>query len=123
MKLVATFAETSGWDVVLLSEVRADGKGIVWLGQVENLKAIVHLERAQGEALKRWCEGGQRKKWDERHISVKVNERVICATYMPVKVNGNGEEIEGEVVGACELGREKGSAGGGRRLECACGWK
>ena len=100
MKMVATMAESSGWDVVLLSEVWADGRGIVWLGQAENLVAVLHSERAgvllRGEALKRWCEGGQRKKWDRRHVSVKVQEWVLVATYMPVKTQGNEVEIEEE---------------------------
>ena len=62
--------------------------------------AVVHSEKAgvllRRVALKRWCEGGQRKKWDKRHVSVKVQEWVLVATYMPVKVYGNEAEIEEE---------------------------
>ena len=48
-----SYAEKSGWDVVLLSEVRAGRKGLVWLGQDERLVEISHSERAAGEALKK----------------------------------------------------------------------
>ena len=100
LRMVVSYAEKSGWDVVLLSEVRASGSGVVWLGQDERLVVIVHSERAgvmmRGEALKRWCEGGQRKRWSERHVAVKVEEWVFVATYMPVWSHGRDEEIENE---------------------------
>ena len=100
LKMVASYAEKCGWDVVLLSELRASGKGLVWLGQAEKLAVVVHAEKAgvlmRGEALQRWCEGGQRKKWDERHVSVKVQDWVLVATYMPVWSHGREEEIETE---------------------------
>ena len=100
LKMVASHAEKSGWDVVLLSEVRASGRGMVWLGQAESLAVVVHAEKAavflRGEALKQWCEGGQRKKWDERQVSVKVKGWVFVATYMLVWRHGREEEIEAE---------------------------
>ena len=47
LRLVAGYAEKSGWDVVLLSEVKARGKGVVWLGQDEKLVVVVvHSDRA-----------------------------------------------------------------------------
>ena len=121
--MVACEAKKRGWDVVLLSEVKGSRKDVVWLGQAEKLAVVLHLERAgvllRGEALKRWCEGGQRKKWDERHVSVKVEEWVLVATYMPVWTHDNDVEIEGEgeAVGACEMGGEEGGSAGRRRLQ------
>ena len=56
MKMVASHAERERWDVVLLSEVRSSGRGLVWLGQAENLVVVVHAEKAavmlRGEALR-----------------------------------------------------------------------
>ena len=56
-KSVAKFAQEQGWDAVLLSEVKASGKGVVWLGQDEGLVGIIHAEKAavllRGELLKR----------------------------------------------------------------------
>ena len=87
-KCVAKFAGDAGWDAVLLSEVRADKEGVVWMGQDAGLTAIVHGERAgimlRGELLKRWCEGGQKKKVSGRTVSIKADGVVLVATYMPV---------------------------------------
>ena len=85
---VAKVARDEKWDAVLLSEVRAEGEGVVWMGQDEELTAIVHGMRAaimlRGELLKRWCEGGQKKKVSGRSVSVKVDGVVLVSTYMPV---------------------------------------
>ena len=47
-------------------EVRAEGEGIVWLGQGEEAVAVVHSEKAgvllRGEMLKAWGDGGMQKK-------------------------------------------------------------
>ena len=47
--------------------------------------AVLHSERAEvllrDEALRRWCEGGQRRKWARRHVSVKVQEWMLVVTY------------------------------------------
>ena len=60
LRSVASFAEKEKWDVVLLSEVRADSNGVVWLGENNNLVAIIHSEKAavllRGELLRSWCE-------------------------------------------------------------------
>ena len=41
LRMVAAYAEKCRWDVVLLSEVRAEEEGMVWLGQDENLVVVV----------------------------------------------------------------------------------
>ena len=62
---VAEYARKCGWDVVLLSEVWAEGEGVVWMGEEEERVAIVHSEKAgvllRGDALKWWCEEGMKK--------------------------------------------------------------
>ena len=56
MREVAEFMRKQGWDVVLLSEVRASEEGIVWLGRDEEAVVVVHSERAgvmmRGEVMK-----------------------------------------------------------------------
>ena len=87
-KSVAKMAHERKWDVVLLSEVRADGEGVMWMGQDEELVTVVHSEKAavllRGESLKRWCEGGQKKKMSRRSVAVKVDGVVLVSVYMPV---------------------------------------
>ena len=60
---MAKFVEERGWDAELLSEVRADDVGLVWINQDAELTAIVHSKKTtillKGELLKQWCEDGQ----------------------------------------------------------------
>ena len=97
-KTVARMAMEQEWDAVMLTEIRADDEGVVWLGQDEELAALVHSEKAaillRGELLKRWCEGGQKKKLSERVVSVKVDGVVLVSVYMPVWSARRREEIE-----------------------------
>ena len=78
---VADYARRSGWDAVLLSEVRAERKGVVWLGEEEEKVVIVHSEKAgvllRGELLRKWCEGGMVQKLSRRVVSVKVGELML----------------------------------------------
>ena len=95
---MAEVARKSEWDVVLLSEVKAEEEGVVWLGQDEERVGVVHSRRAgvllRGEALRWWCAEGMRKKVEERVVSVKVKEWVLTAVYMPVQVRGNEAEVD-----------------------------
>lgn len=97
-KSVATIAEKNNWDSVLLSEVRASRNGVEWLGENDNLTAIIHSTRAgillRGELLKLWCKEGQKKRQDERTVSVKMDRTVLVSTYQPVYVGNNEAEIE-----------------------------
>ena len=97
-KTVARMAKEQEWDVVMLTEITAEGEGVVWLGRDEELAAIVHTDRAaillRGEILKRWSEGGMMKKFGERVVSVKVDGVVLMSVYMPVWSAARREEIE-----------------------------
>ena len=98
-RAVATYAEREKWDAVLLSEVRAEGAGTVWLGEAENLTAITYTKKAaillRGELLKSWCEGGQMTRRGERTISVRIEKLVLVSTYLPVFKGNNAQEVEG----------------------------
>ena len=102
---VAEYARKCGWDVVLLSEVWAEGEGVVWMGEEEERVAIGHGERAgvllRGEALKAWSAEGMTRKISPRHVSVKVKGMTLTATYLPVRVAGRETEVaeEFEVLG------------------------
>ena len=94
---VAAYVKECGWDVVLLSEVLAEGEGVVWMGEEEERVAFVHSERAgvllRGDVLQAWCEEGVVKKFSKRHVSVKVKGVVLTATYLPVRMGGNAMEV------------------------------
>ena len=87
---------------MLLSEVWAEGEGVVWMGEEEERVAIVFGEKAgvllRGEILKAWCSEGMQKKISSRHVSIKVKGIMLTVTYLPVRVVGRevevGEEME-----------------------------
>ena len=98
LRMVVKYAEDNNYDVVLLSEIRADNEGVVWLGENENLVAVVHSEKAavllRGHLLKSWCDGGQIAEYKERCMTVKVGKFVFVAVYIPVWSGTNDIEIE-----------------------------
>ena len=63
-----------GWEIILMTEIRADEKGVVWLGGDEERVAVIHSERAaivlRGQALEEWIGEGQRKWLEERVVTV-----------------------------------------------------
>ena len=83
-----------------MSEVNANGQGIVWLGSKEgnDLTAITYTNKAaillRGKLLDAWCSGGQRTIRDPRTISIKAMNYVLTATYLPVWMGNNEAEIE-----------------------------
>ena len=97
-KSVAAYAEKEKWDLVLLSEVRAERKGVEWLGEGEHLTAIIHSKKAgiliRGPVLQAWCEEGQVKKCTDRSVSIKVRMTTYTAVYIPVFVGNNQGERE-----------------------------
>ena len=98
LRMVAKYAEDNNWDVVLLSEVRADNDGVIWLGENENLTAVVHSEKAavllRGHLLRLWCDGGQIANYKERCMTVRLGKFVLVAVYVPVWTGSNDIEIE-----------------------------
>lgn len=76
------------WEVLLMSEIRAEEDGVLWLGENEDLTAVIHSRRAgiilRGGALEEWMAGGQKKWFEERVTSVTVGEFRLVAVYQPV---------------------------------------
>ena len=97
-KSVAELAKKENWDIVLLSEVRAERNGVVWIGEGEDLTAIVFCKRAgiliRGHMVRKWGEGGQSVEFKERAIQIRINEFVFVSTYQPVYRGGNDVELE-----------------------------
>ena len=100
LKSVAKYVEKNNFDVVLLSEISAKDRGVIWLGENSNLTAVIYSEKAaimiRGYMLHKWCEGGQKIKADKRTISIKIDEMTLTSTYMPVYLGNNSEELETE---------------------------
>ena len=63
LRSVAERVRQERWERVLLTELRADEEGVVWLGEDEERVVLIHGKKAgvmlRGEALEKWVEGGQ----------------------------------------------------------------
>ena len=98
LKSVANYVSENNWEIVLLSEIRADRNGVIWLGQGDDVVAVIHSERAgimlRGELLKKWTAGGQQKRQGERAVAVRIENMVLISTYFPVFDGRNFAEIE-----------------------------
>ena len=98
MRMVANYVNKNKWEIVLLSEVRAERNGVIWIGEGEEVTAVIHSEKAgimiRGEMLKKWTEGGQQKRQTERAVGVKIEGLVLISTYLPVYNGQNMDEIE-----------------------------
>ena len=97
-KDIAKYAKKQKWEAVLLSEVRANGRGTIWLGEGENQTVIAYSEKAaillSGRFLEEWCQEGQLTKYSERSIAIKFKNIVLISAYLPVYKGNNDLEIE-----------------------------
>ena len=98
LRAMSDKARVNNWDAVLFTEVNGEGQGTIWLGENEDLTAIIYTNKAaillRGQTLTDWCEKGQRTKHSQRTISVKTMGHSLTSTYMPVWRGNNEEEIE-----------------------------
>ena len=97
-KSVATYASKQGWDATLLTEVRAEGNGKIWMGEEDERVVIVYAQRAaimlRGRILDAWIEEGQLVKYSNRSIAVKAMNMILISTYQPVHRGNNELEVE-----------------------------
>ena len=81
MRRVVDRIVREGWEVVCLTELRADGEGVVWLGEDECRLVVVHGRKSgvllRGGALEAWISEGQ-SKW--------VSERVTAVVFGGMRV-------------------------------------
>ena len=79
-----------GWEMVLLTELRADEEGVVWLGEDKERVVLIHGKKAgvmlRGEALEKWVEGGQQKWFGER--VVRCGGGIETGVGIPAKLGG-----------------------------------
>ena len=65
MRRVVDRITREGWEIVCLTELRAEGEGVVWLGEDECRVAVVHGRKSgvllRGGALEAWINEGQSK--------------------------------------------------------------
>ena len=102
-----------GWEIVLMKEIRADEKGVVWLGGDEERVAVIHSERAaivlRRQALEEWIGEGQRKWLEERVVTVVLVGMRLVSVYQPIWGTDEGalEGCRGEMERQVEMGEAK----------------
>ena len=76
LRRTVSFIKREGWEITLISEVRARSIGVIFLGEGEDEAAINHSERSRiillGTALEAWKAEGQRKNFADRITSGSV---------------------------------------------------
>ena len=97
LRSVAERVRQERWEMVLLTELRADEEGVVWLGEDEERVVLIHGNKAgvklRGEALEKWVEGGQQKWFGERVVAVVVGGLRLVSVYQPSwGADGDGME-------------------------------
>ena len=102
-----------GWEIVLMTEIRADEKSVVWLGGDEERVAVIHSERAaivlRGQALEEGIGEGQRKWLEERVVTVVLGGMrlvSVLSVYQPIWGTDEGalEGCRGEMERQVEMG-------------------
>ena len=85
MRRVADRIAREGWEVVCLTELRAESEGVVWMGDDECRVAVVHGRRSgvllRGAALEAWINEGQSKWVSERVTAVLLADIRVMSTY------------------------------------------
>ena len=78
LRSVAERVRQERWEMVLLTELKADEEGVVWLGEDVERVVLIHGKKAgvmlRGEALEKWVERGQQKWFGERVVAVVVGD-------------------------------------------------
>ena len=88
MRKVAEKIVREGWEIVCLTEIRAECEGVVWLGEDECRVVLIHGKRSgvmlRGIAMEKWVEEGQRKWLNERVSAVVLGGMRVVSAYQPV---------------------------------------
>ena len=98
LRSVAERVRQERWEMVLLTELRADEEGVVWLGEDEERVVLIHGKKAgvilRGEALGKWVEGGGAAEvvWGEG--SSGGGGGIETGVSLPAKLGGDGEGME-----------------------------
>ena len=110
LRRTIAYIERRKWDITLLTEIRAESRGMLWFGEEESETAVIHSEKTavvlRGEEMRRWREERQRRRFSERSTTVKIGNMKIMAVYQPLWSNGREgveryrEEIEEELAGS-----------------------
>ena len=90
-------ARQQKWKAVMISEIRLEQEGIIWLGDKPNQAIVIHSQECGvlllGDLLEEWIASGQQKSFSERVTAVQIGRLRLIATYQPLWSKGP-EEIK-----------------------------
>ena len=77
-----------GWEIVCLTEIRAECEGVVWLGEEDSRVVMIHGKKSgivlRGNAMEKWVDEGQKKWMNERVTAVVLGGMRIVSAYQPI---------------------------------------
>ena len=89
---VLSLIENKKWEIVLLSEMRAGSRGVLWFGEERREMAVVHSERTavvlRGKMMEMWRAERQRRSFSERTTTVVIGKLQCIAVYQPLWSEG-----------------------------------
>ena len=88
LRSVCERIQNEEWKVVLLSELKADDSGMVWMGEDERECVMIHTKKVGvvlcGRTLRRERENGQKRWFGERVVAAAVGGMHLVADYQPI---------------------------------------
>ena len=88
LRRVCERVEREGWEIVLLTEVKANEDGVIWMGEDDKRVAVVHSRMAgvllRGDALRVWMREGQRMMYGKRVVTVELGGLRLVSVYQPI---------------------------------------
>ena len=79
----------------MISEIRSEQEGIIWLGDKPNQAVVIHSQKCGvfllGDLLEEWIASGQQKSFSERVTAVQIGRLRLIATYQPLWSKGPDE--------------------------------
>ena len=92
LKRTIGYIRKQKWEITLISEVRADGPGVIWLGKDDETTAVIHSQKTgiilRGSALNEWIEGNQPMEFKPRATYIQIGNLALIAVYQPVSTHG-----------------------------------
>ena len=93
MRRACLCIQRRGWEVTLLTELRSEAFGTMWLGDGDRRMALIHSmttgTEIQGKAMGSWVQDRQRVEHGERTTTIIITEQMrVISGYYPLWSNG-----------------------------------
>ena len=107
LRNVIGYIRQQRWQVTLITELRAENEGTIWMGEEDEEVAIIHSKRSgiilMGELLRCWIKEGKKMTLEQRVTTIIVSGMRIISVYQPIWKTNQGEmdgyrwEVEGQL--------------------------